>query len=137
MKKILIILLLFYNILNANNNYELKLYEKVLPSIFKQTPIKIFADKNIKEILKYSQLFHIVDNCDNAVMLLVGKNFSDLSKECKNKPIFSTSYRDFKNNDNSFGAFYWRKGRPQIKFKNSVISKFNLHLPNNLKKYSK
>ena len=137
MKKILIILFLLYSISNASDNYELKLYEKVLPSIFKQLPIKIYTDDDIKDILKHSNKFDILSTCTDAVVVIIGKNFENISQECKNKPIFATSYRGFKNYQNSFGAFYWRKGRPQIRFKNDTLNRYNLNLPNSLKKYAK
>ena len=137
MKKILIVLLIYYNCLNASDNYELKLYEKVLPSIFTKLPIKVFVDKKHRKMLQNSSKFKVVDNCNESVVLLVGKDFTKLPSECKNKPLFSTSYRSFKNDKNSFGAFYWRKGRPQIKFKNDVLDRYNLNLPASLKKYAK
>lgn len=129
-------LLLIYNFAFANN-YELKLYEKVLPSIFKEIPIKVFADKDTHVLLEHSNKFHIVSKCDKAVILLIGKRFDNIPIQCKDKPIFATSYRSYKNSVNSFGAFYWRKGRPQLKFKNEVLEKYNLNLPFSLQKYVK
>ncbi len=137
MKNILIILFLLYSTTNASDNYELKLYDKLLPLIFIKTPIVVFVDKDTRELLKNSDKFKIVNSCDKNTMVLIGKNFHNLSYQCKNKPIFATSYRGFKNQKNSFGAFYWRKGRPQIRFKNDVLNRYNLNLPNSLKKYAK
>ena len=103
--------------------------------VFQQKNINIFPDSEMKVLFKNSSIFNIVDNCE-AADLLVGKRMLNFPNNCKNKPIFATSYR-FLDNENSFGAFYWRKGRPQIKFKLKVIEKFNLHLPKSLKKYAK
>jgi len=136
MKKILI-LLICYKMLLGNSRYELKLYESILPSIFSQTPLKIYASDDLREFLQYSSKFIIMPNCTDAVVILVGRNFKHISKECKNKPLFATSYRWFKTYQNSFGAFYWRKGRPQIKFKQSVLHKYNLNLPKSMEKYAK
>jgi len=135
MKKILFIYLFLHTLLNADSNYELKLYETVIPSIITKQLIKVYLDKDAKILLKDSSKFKILNNCDESVDILIGKNFDDLSNECKNKPIFSTSYKSFKHTKNSFGAFYWRKGRPQIKFKGETIDKFKLHLPNSLERY--
>ena len=137
MKKIIFILLIFWNILFANNSYELKLYEKILPSIFLQMPIKIYTDKDTKKLLVNSDKFDILTTCTDAVVVIVGKNFENISQECTNKPIFATSYRWFKKNQNSFGAFYWRKGRPQLKFKLDILNKYNLVLPDTFEKYAK
>jgi len=135
MKKVILILILFYNIVFANN-YERKLYEQVIPSIFVAIPVTIYADDDTKNILKNSDLFNIVNKCDSTVDLIVGKNFKNLPQSCQDKPIFATSYRWYKKK-NSFGAFYWRKGRPQLKLKKAVIEKFTLTIPENLRKYLK
>ncbi len=130
-------LFIFLNtILLANHNYELKLYEKVLPLIFNTKTLLVYADSNSKQTLKESAVFKLVDNCSDAT-LLIGKNFGDLSTNCKSKPLFATSYRSYKNSKNSIGAFYWRKGRPQIKFNLENIQSYDLSLPNSLRKYTK
>ena len=134
MKKIFFIHLCIYTLLNASNDYELKLFETILPSIFKQQPITVYLDNDMSLLLQDSVKFKIVQSCNSSVVILIGKNFNNLSTECKNKPIFATSYRDYKN-DNSFGAFYWRKGRPQLKFKRAVLKRYNLVLPDNLQRY--
>ena len=129
-------LLVFCTTIFANENYELKLYEKILPLIFVNKPILVYADAQMKSVLKNSTVFEITNECNYAT-LLMGKNLNNIEFPCNNKPIFSTSYRGFKNIPNSFGAFYWRKGRPQIKFDSKRIQKLHLKLPNSLKKYEK
>ena len=133
-KKIIVTILFLFSSLNANDNVTLKLYEKVLTSIFHSQTIKVFVDEQSKEILKNSDVFEIVDSCDKSVVVLVG-SFSTLAGSCENKPIFSTSYRAFKYTPNSFGAYYWRKGRPQLKFKRKTLDKFHLSLPVTLERY--
>jgi len=135
MKKLTIIFILIIN-LNANNNYELKLYEQLLPKIFSTNIITVFADKKTKELLSKSDKFILVDNCDDAIVI-IGKNLNKDITLCQYKPHFNTSYKSFNNSKNSFGAFYWRKGRPQIRFKLDAIKKYNLDLPSNLKKYAR
>lgn len=134
MKKIILILLLLFAFLNAKDNLTLELYKKVLTSIFHSQTIKVYTDSETREILQQSSKFEIVDSCDKSVAVLVGK-FSKLSTICKDKPLFSTDYRGFKNTPNSFGAYYWRKGRPQLKFKRKVLDKFHLSLPTTLERY--
>ena len=133
--KILLLLLIFIQFnLCADANYEVKLYEKILPVIFHKQPLKVFVDKDTRMLLKDSAVFIIVDSCDNTV-LLIGKEFPSLSEKCKEKPLFATNYLSYHNQKNSFGAFYWRKGRPQLKFKKTILEKFNMVLPNSLKEY--
>ena len=135
MKKLLIFFIFVQLHLYAESNYELELYEKILPAIFHKHPLKVFVDKDIKALLGSSDKFIIVNKCDDSTILLVGKEFPLLENRCKNKPLFSTSYLGYKEQKNSFGAFYWRKGRPQLKFKNAILKKFNIALPSSLKRY--
>jgi len=137
MKKLIILCAVFRVMLFANEDYELKLYEKILPDIFTQIPIYIYTTQEVKEILQKSTKFKVVNRCNKRVVLLIGEDFTNLSAECKNKPVFATNYRTFRDNSNSFGAFYWTKGRPQIYFKQKNVEKFHLMLPHYLRKYEK
>lgn len=126
----------FIHVLYADN-YELKLYDSVLSKIFQKDKISVYSQSpNILEVLEKSALLHHSASCDKAD-LLIGKNFDNLEESCLSKPIFATSYKAFKGTKNAFGAFYWRKGRPQIKFDKKNIKKFNLYLPHRLKRFSK
>lgn len=136
MKKIVIVWIFLITILSSNWDYEVKLYEKVLPMVFKHMSINAFVDKKTEEILSNSKKITLVDNCKNAD-ILIGSNFENLIKDCQDKPIFGTTYRSFKKNLNYFGAFYWRKGRPQIRFRIDIIEKHKLNLPQSLRKYAK
>jgi len=129
-----IILIFTITSLFSNQNYELKLYEKILPAIFKKDHLKIYVDAQQKNIIKNSDIFTIVSDCNDA-LFLIGKKFGYLDMKCLSKPLFSTSYKSFNNQENSFGAFYWRKGRPQIKFKKNVLLRYNLQLPDSLKRF--
>ena len=135
MKKIFI--LLSINILLfAQGSYELKLFEQIIPAIFKQKQVKVYADEDVKELLKSSNKFQLVNSCSEANVIIIAYSLNNLHDNCVNRPIFATSYKTFKNNNNSFGAFYWRKGRPQIKFKSKTLDKYHLELPENLQKYA-
>ncbi len=134
MKKILLLFIFVLNLYADYDNYELKLYEKILPLVFADK-LLIFTDSNTN-IIKHSNTLKITRNCERAD-LLIGKDFTKLYEKCKMKPVFSTSYRSFKNTPNCIGAFYWRKGRPQIKFNLDVIEKFGLLLPKGLREFAK
>jgi len=122
-------------LLYGADNYELKLYEKVLPLFFKSEPIAVYADDEVAKILKKSAKFHLVTSCEEDTVVIVGSAFEHLSPLCKKKPIFATSYRAYMHYKNSFGAFYWRKGRPQLKFKKEVLDGFGMHIPKDLVRY--
>jgi len=129
----IIVLILITNVFGSNENYELKLYEKILPSIFKKHFL-IYTDSKNKDIIEYSSNLKMAVNCRDADLLL-GKGFKNLSATCQDKPVFSTSYRSFLNNPNAIGAFYWRKGRPQIRFKADALKKYDLKLPKSLEEF--
>lgn len=129
-------LLLYSTSLLGDGSYELKLYEKILPAIFKDTEIIIYADDDSSKILATSDIFSLTSKCQEAT-LLFGNDFTTLNKACINIPLFSTSYSSYKSMPNSIGAFYWRKGRPQIIFNSKTMLSFDIQLPDSLKKYAK
>ncbi len=133
MQKLLIILLL---VVVTYASDELKIYERVLPAIFKMNKLKVFVSKDLESILSKSKHFVVVNDCNDADILF-GRGFSKIKKECLKKPIFATNYITFKTYINSFGAFYWRKARPQLRFKQEILDKFHLKLPNSLRKYAR
>ena len=138
MKKVWILFVFFFNVAYGSANYELQLYEKVLPSIFLQTPLRIFVEnKDIRVLLEKSDKFEVTNSCDSTVVVVIGKKFSQLTKECQDKPRFTTNYKSFINDSKSFGAFYWRKGRPQLRFKQDVLNRYNLKLLDGLEKYAR
>lgn len=135
MIKYLLFSFLLTFVLSANENYELKLYEKVLPSIFKSKNISVYTDTYNKTILEKSLIIQIKETCHSAD-LIIAKKITNIDPICREIPYFSTSYRSYINSTNSIGAFYWRKGRPQLKLNIKAIKKFNLTIPENLKKYA-
>ena len=135
MKHIFVLCFLSSWAFSTIKNYELTLYEKVLPTLFNSKHLKVYSDVEAKIVLQKSFFIQVIDDCSKA-HLLIGKSFKNLPLVCLSKPIFATSYRSFKKNKNAFGAFYWRKGRPQIRFKNYKIEEFNLFLPPSFQKYT-
>lgn len=135
MRKIIVLCLLITYSFSSNNNYEQKLYEKILPAIYQKEKIIYFTNSKSKSVLQNSNILISSLSCEDAD-IIIGKKFDNLPINCRNKPIFGTSYRSFLNFDNSIGAFYWRKGRPQIKFKLATLKKYNLELPKSLMEFA-
>lgn len=117
----------------ASHSYEKALYEKIFPLIFHKKIVKIYTYKPYKKIFKNSKKIIIVNNCQKSDLY-----FGNLKDDffCKNKPLFVTTYKDFENNDNVIGAFYWRKGRPQLRFREKAFKKFYLLFPKAFRKYA-
>ena len=132
MKYLLVLLLFIVNYLNASD-YELKLYENVLGSVFSEKVIYIYSSEDeLSELIDSSIILKRVDSCIEATVLMEKKSID----ECNDKPLFATSYKTYKNKKNAFGVFYWRKGRPQLKLNLKAMHKFNLSLPKNLQSYA-
>jgi len=131
----IIALLLGSFFLLYGGEYELRLYEKILPILYGTRTLKVFPDHTTQNDLQKSTILKVVPNCYDADVL-IGKRFHNLHNGCETKPIFATSYKSYKNHKTVIGAFYWRKGRPQISFKKENIQKFNLFLPDSLKRYA-
>ncbi len=126
----IIFLIIFSISLYANSSYELKLYDKVFTSLFEKEKINIYTTKKYESIFKYHHKFNIVTNCKEADLI-----FSNIDSNCTKKPIFVKDYKSFKEIKNVIGAFYYRKGRPQLKLNKKNIKKFNLNIDNYLKDY--
>ena len=131
-----LLLFILVSIFANANNYTTKLYKKLLkPLFYDKVPIIVFVDNEIKETIKQCRTFKIQNSCDKSVDILLGSNFSNLPRSCKDKPLFATTYKAYTQNKNAFGAFYWRKGRPQIHFNKNVLKKLDLQLPVHLQRF--
>jgi len=126
-----VIYIFLFSTLLFGNSYEVKLYETLFTKLFKKSDINIFVDEN-KEDFKNSEILNVVDKCNKADIILL---YSLKKMKC-NKPIFVTSYIDFINTE-AIGAFYWRKGRPQIILNKRMLKKYHLFLDKSLLKYAK
>lgn len=115
--------------------YTQKLYETLFGSLFHKSPVFVYADKQTRAALRSSRTIVVVEDCRQSDFLM-GSDFENLPAPCHDKPLFATSYKAYKEYSNSFGAFYWRKGRPQIHFNRVNLKKFSIALPENLKKYA-
>lgn len=130
MKKIIILLTLFSIILFASSS-ESKIIKLIFNSLYPEQTFSIYAtDKKTRELVREARLV-LADSCEEATIVY---NATEIST-CKDKPLFTNKYQRLKENKNAIGAFYWQKGRPNIVFLKSRLEKYNLTLPQVLKKY--
>jgi len=98
---------------------EVKLFTKLFTSLFNKKIVYVYTENP-----KYKKLHSIflknVDDCNKADIVL------GISKACKNKPHFLLDYYEYKRHKNAIGAFYWRKGRPQLRLRKNMILKYKL-----------
>ena len=84
--------------------------------------------------LKDSHLITVVNDCRDA-NILYGASFESLPIVCQLLPRFTTEYRIYQEDKQSIGAFYWRKGRPQLRFNKERCDAFTIVLPEALVNY--
>ena len=115
MKIILTTILLALTLFASNSTYrQVKILEKIISEISIDEKIKIWSDNNeILAQLKDNHKFYITDNCiDATIVILQDKN--NLIKACNTKHIFVLNYQLLIDLPESFGAMFWKKGRPNI-----------------------
>ena len=119
MKKLIILFFIIF--VNAN---EIELFENLFPQLFQKKEIKIYTYKYVKF---NSSVLKKVNNCQSADIVL-GEIKCD-------KPKFLLNYYNFKKDKKAIGAFYWRKGRPQLRLRKENILYYNLHLSKAFSEY--
>lgn len=91
-----------------------KVLEKIFASIDIGQELKIYSnDKGIESEFAKRKRFSVVSRCENASLLVLTDEV-ELDKGCKNRATFVMSYELLRKNKQSFGAFFWKKGRPNI-----------------------
>jgi len=127
LKKILIIISISITFL-FSSQIEAKLYDKLFTTLFVKKIVKVYTENPEIKKLKFKNII-FVDDCNKADVV-IGK----INKNCS-KPIFVLSFKDYRNMKNAVGAFYWRKGRPQLRLRFPVIKKYHLFLSNDFKDF--
>ena len=126
MKKI-IYLMIIAAVVSAQN-IEVKLFSKLFTSLFDKKPVYVYT-----EVPKYQHLHNIflknTNVCSKADIVL------GTSKHCNNKPKFLLDYYNYVEDKNALGAFYWRKGRPQLRLRKNIIEKYHLHIAPDFKEF--
>ena len=104
-----------------------ELVDLLFPLIVQKRVIKVYTTPKFASLFNHSP-FKLV-SCKNADIVF------NTESNCT-KPRFVLSYKEFKHNPNAFGAFYYRKGRPQLRFKRSLLLRYFHTLPQELREYS-
>ena len=122
-----LIVLLFPLILFAQLRGVQELVDTIFPLIVQKKVIKVYTN------FRYASMFNhapfVIVPCDEADIVFGNEN------NCS-KPHFVLDYTIFKRNSNAFGAFYYRKGRPQLKFKKHLLLQYFGTIPEELKEYA-
>jgi len=134
--KHILFLILFSIILNASDISLIKV--KILETIMQELSVdskKLIWSDNSQLLAKLEDRnnLNIVSNCEDASLIIVER--LDLSQGCKNKNIFVLNYDLLSKIDNSFGALFWKKGRPNIIILEPRINKQSIKINDKLKPY--
>ncbi len=112
--------------------------QELIVKVFKLFTIKgapVSVYEHIPAIsLKGSSFTHIIGQCRGAD-IVYGSRFETLPDTCQSLPRFTTDYELFQHDEQVIGAFYWRKGRPQLRFSKERCERFNIFLPPELVRY--
>jgi hypothetical protein len=109
-------------------NIEIKLFSKLFTTLFGKKTVSVYTENKRYQHIK-SKFLKIVQDCDKSDIVL------GVSKKCKDKPHFLLNYYSYKNDKNAIGAFYWRKGRPQLRLRKKSIKKYRLHMSDDFSEF--
>ncbi len=134
--KFLILSLLSALILSASNiNTQVKILEKIVSEISLKEQITIWSDnKDILSQLQKNKKFKTTKYCQNATFVIL-KDKDHLLKVCNSAHIFVLNYKLLSDIPQSFGALFWKKGRPNIVILESRIKAQNITVSQNLEPY--
>ena len=105
------------------------LFTEIFTQIFNKDFIRVYT---VPKYYKYfiNKKFILTRSCRRADFV-----FGTILR-CRNKPVFTLDYKFYKKNRDVFGVFYYRKGRPQLKFKRDVLIRFFHKVPDKLEKFT-
>jgi len=144
MKKILVLLVLFYGHLFAlEKGSTLKVYHEIFMSVLHKEKVKVYTSaKELKEVFRTSPEIVLVNDPDLADIVVVDtdRSYQDVLKHMdiqqQNKiPFFATHYQLLTAYDNVIGALYWKKGRSQLLFVKPRLERFGIILSSEYKPF--
>jgi tRNA(Phe) wybutosine-synthesizing methylase Tyw3 len=120
---------------DESSNIKTQILEKIISEISIDKEIKIWSDnKNILSTLKEKNNFNTTSSCvESSIVILQDKD--NLTNDCNKKHIFVLNYKLLSEIPQSFGALFWKKGRPNIVIIKSRINNQVISVTNDLKPY--
>jgi len=125
LKKLIILLIplvLFANIIGLK-----ELLHALFPLLVHKTPVKVYTVPEYYYLFDDNTTFLLVRECNQSDLV-----FGDIN--CS-KPVFGLSYEFYRTYPNVIGAFYYRKGRPQLIIKLKSYTKHFGPLSSKLKRF--
>ena len=132
---------LFLSILSAlllsasSVDSQVKILEKIVLEISLNKQVAIWSDdKEILSKIKNHKKFTTTTNCEEATLVIL-KDKKYLSRVCTGTHIFVLNYKLLSDIPQSFGALFWKKGRPNIVILESRIKNQDIQISKNLEPY--
>ena len=114
MKTLLILIFSALMLLANSTDHQVKIIEKIVSEISLEKKISIWSDdKDILKKLKSNNKFQTTTNCKEATFIIL-RDKNKLLKICSQSHIFVLRYKLLTDLPQSFGALFWKKGRPNI-----------------------
>jgi len=135
MHKIIFVVIFVTSLLNASNDISTKIVVTLLKELA-GNEYRVWVDTEIeKELIIINQKgLNTIEHCEDASILLLYRN-EPISNKCKNKILFVLDYSLLDKYTNAVGAFYWKKGRPNIVFIRSRLEHNKIKLSKSYDKY--
>ncbi|MEA3369836.1 MAG: hypothetical protein U9Q40_00685 [Campylobacterota bacterium] len=116
-------------------SHQVKILETIVSEISLAKEIKIWSDdKNIIQELNKNNKFITTRNCQDATFIIL-KDKKNLLNICSDIHIFVLNYKLLSEIPQSFGALFWKKGRPNIVIIEPRVKAQNINITKNLKPY--
>jgi len=134
--KYLLIYLLSALLLHASGeNHQVKIIEKIISEISIDKKIVIWSDnKKILSILENNSMFETTQRCNSATVIVL-ESKDTLPRKCSSKHIFVLNYKLLSEIPRSFGALFWKKGRPNIVILEPRVESQNIKITKDLEPY--
>ena len=118
------------SILEESLQSQKKFFYDLFSALFSKRYVRVYiANKRYRKIFEDPHYFIVEYKCQRSDLVI------GFSKECTKTYHFVFSYEDFKKDPLAFGAFYWKKGRPQLIFRRTLVVKINPKAVQWLQKY--
>ena len=117
------------------NHHQIRILEKVFLEISIDTKMIVWSDnqKILNELKNHNKLT-MADKCKDATILIL-ENKIQKTKACESKPTFVLNYDLLSEIPQSFGALFWKKGRPNIVIIKPRIESQSIKISKDLRPY--
>jgi small-conductance mechanosensitive channel len=99
---------------------EVRILEKLFSDILQLRKVRIYVmgenkRKYVDKILRHSEKLSVVGRCEKADLVFIAGSLRDaIPEDCLGKVFFSTRKEHILKLKDCIGAFFWKKGRPNI-----------------------